>query len=218
MIFQHLRSQNGDQIFTKNWSEMLLNGNKKKLSPVIQASKSLFLFFRFFSKNKCIISYQGCPSGATMTVSFRLVWLISNWPFHETACRIFPAFARLAAHFWQIEVLSGARRGQEKLTPISVALTDQVIGLFISALCVVHVTMHRLTKAQHGSFDRCVDRLPGCPVSPYVSGRGSETDIVFSSVRMLSFILHALQGAGLPVELPTFRSMRQVIPVVMVTQ
>ena len=50
---------------------MLLNGNKKKLSPVIQASKSLFLFFRFFSKNKCIISYQGRPSGATMTVSFR---------------------------------------------------------------------------------------------------------------------------------------------------
>ena len=84
-----------------------------------------------------------------------------------------------------------------------------MIGLFISALCVVHVTMHRLTKAHHGPFDRCVDRLPGCPVSPYVSGRGSETDIVFSSVRMLSFILHALQGAGLPVELPTFHEIHE---------
>lgn len=113
-------------------------------------------------------------------------------------------------------MLSVARTCQDKLTPVSVAVTDRMIGLFIPALCVVHITM--LAKVHHGPFDRCVDRLPGCPVSPCVSGRGSETDIVFSSVRMLSFILHTLQGAGLPVELPTFRSMRQVIPVVMVTQ
>ena len=193
---------------------MLLNGNKRNSRRSFKLLNLCFCFFVFFPKTSVSYHIRGVHQGRQWLFHLGLVWLISDWPFHETACRIFPAFARLAAHFWQIEVSSGARRGQEKLTPISVALTNQVIGLFISALCVVHVTIHRLTKAQHGSFDRCVDHLPGCPVSPCVSGRGSETDIVFSSVRMLSFILHALQGAGLPVELPTFWSMRQVIPVV----
>ena len=96
-----------------------------------------FCFFVFFPKTSVSYHIRGVHRGRQWLFHLGLVWLISNWPFHETACRIFPAFARLAAHFWQIEVLSGARRGQEKLTPISVALTDQVIGLFISALCVV---------------------------------------------------------------------------------
>ena len=65
-----------------------------------------------------------------------------------------------------------ARTGLDKLTPISVALTDQMIGLLISVLCVVYVTMHRLAKIHHGPFDRCVDRLPGGPVSPCVTGKG----------------------------------------------
>ena len=47
----------------KNWSEMLLNGNKKKLSPVIQASKSLFLFFRFFFQKQVYHIISGASIG-----------------------------------------------------------------------------------------------------------------------------------------------------------
>ena len=75
------------------------------------------------------------------------------------------AFAGLAAHSWQIEVLSMA-------TPVSVAVTNQMIGLFIQALCVLHVTMHRQAKVLNGPFDRRVDRVPGCPVSPGVTESG----------------------------------------------
>ena len=42
------------------------------------------------------------------------------------------------------------------------------------------------------------------------------TDIVFSSARMPCFTLHALGRAGVPVESPTARPMRQVLPVFMV--
>ena len=34
-----------------------------------------------------------------------------------------------------------ARIGQDKLTPVSVAVTDQMIGLIVSALFEMHVTM-----------------------------------------------------------------------------
>ena len=82
------------------------------------------------------------------------------------------AFAGLAAHSWQIEVLSMATTVQDKLTPVSVAVTNQMIGLFIQALCVLHVTMHRQAKVLNGPFDRRVDRVPGGPVSPGVTESG----------------------------------------------
>lgn len=82
------------------------------------------------------------------------------------------AFAGLAAHSWQIEVLSMATTVQDKLTPVSVAVTNQMIGLFIQALCVLHVTMHRQAKVLNGPFDRRDDRVPGCPVSPGVTESG----------------------------------------------
>ena len=40
-----------------------------------------------------------------------------------------------------------ATTGQDKLTPVSVAVTNQMIGLLIQALCVLHVTMHRQAKS-----------------------------------------------------------------------
>ena len=52
---------------------------------------------------------------------------------------------------WTSSTLSGdggvsvARIGQDKLTPVSVAVTDQMIGLFVSALFSafeMHVTRH----------------------------------------------------------------------------
>ena len=45
-----------------------------------------------------------------------------------------------ASFFWTSSTLSGdggvsvARIGHDKLTPVSVAVTDQMIGLFVSAL------------------------------------------------------------------------------------
>ena len=53
-----------------------------------------------------------------------------------------------ASFCWTSSTLSGdggvpvARIGQDKLTPVSVAVTDQMIGLFVSALFEMHVTMH----------------------------------------------------------------------------
>ena len=104
-----------------------------------------------------------------------------------------------------------ARTSQGKLTPVSVAVTDQMIGLFISALCEVHVTMHRLAQSTK-------DLMAGVsiqthPVQLVVVHRRPVTDIVFSSARMPCFPLHALGRAGVPVESPTARPMRQVVPV-----
>ena len=74
-------------------------------------------------------------SGAAMIVSFRSCQinssaqlcpvrrpsryeLFSHRPFHETACKVFKlSFAGLAAHSWQIEALSVATTGQDKLPP-----------------------------------------------------------------------------------------------------
>ena len=73
-------------------------------------------------------------------------WLTISWNCLQSIW-VLLAFAGLAAHSWQIKVISVARTSQDKLTPVSVAVTDQKIGLFISALCEVHVTMHRLAQS-----------------------------------------------------------------------
>ena len=71
-----------------------------------------------------------------------------------TSCFLTDHFMKLlaknlstASFCWTSSTLSGdggvsvARIGQDKLTPVSVAVTDQMIGLFVSALFEMHVTM-----------------------------------------------------------------------------
>ena len=71
-----------------------------------------------------------------------------------TSCFLTDHFMKLlaknlstASFSWTSSTLSGdggvsvARIGQDKLTPVSVAVTDQMIGLFVSALFEMHVTM-----------------------------------------------------------------------------
>ena len=52
-------------------------------------------------------------------------------------CLITPGFCWTRGTF-----LTDIISGKDRLTPVSVAVTDQMIGLFISALCVLHVIMH----------------------------------------------------------------------------
>ena len=98
-------------------------------------------------------------------------WLTISWNCLQSIL-VPPAFAGLVTYSRQMEVLSVARTGQEKLTPISVAVTDQIIGLLVSALCEVRVTMDRLGNVHHKPYERSVDHLPGCPFSPRVTGNG----------------------------------------------
>lgn len=134
-----------------------------------------------------LINHPSSLSGATMTVSFK-----SGQIPPRRSCFLTNHFMKLLANYlsatnfcWTSNTyLTVARTGQDKLTPVPVAVTDRMIGLFISALCVVHITM--LAKVHHGPFVRCVDRLPGCPVSPGVTGEWFTTDLKTDIVLVLS--------------------------------
>ena len=123
---------------------------------VIEAFTSFFLFFYEFCELLFDLWKQNFPFLQTVVLCLTLLWPTSFFSLFNFFCwfkekfianRALLAFAELAAHSWLIEMLSVARTGQDKLTLISVAVTDQVIGLFISALCVVYVTMHWLAKS-----------------------------------------------------------------------
>ena len=123
---------------------------------VIEAFTSFFLFFYEFCELLFDLWKQNFPFLQTVVLCLTLLWPTSFFSLFNFFCwfkekfianRALLAFAELAAHSWLIEMLSVARTGQDKLTLISVAVTDQVIGLFILALCVVYVTMHWLAKS-----------------------------------------------------------------------
>lgn len=136
-----------------------------------------------------LINHPSSLSGATMTVSFK-----SGQIPPRRSCFLTNHFMKLLAKYlsatnfcWTSstyltdrDVISGKDMSRQ-IDP-SICCSDWPDDRFVY-LCSLCSAYHNVGESP---FDRCVDRLPGCPVSPGVTGEWFITDLKTDIVLVLS--------------------------------